>query len=167
MWSRIDSAFRASAAGRWYATLQANERTLVSALAAFLAAVVVYLAIWSPLADWSHGADARYQRQMAVLDWMHLKEKEARAAGQRSEGTPESGSVWTLVANSAAKSGVKLLSYQPEGSGGVSVVLQNQPFNTVVSWLADLEQRDHVTVKQISIDGQTAPGVVNARINLK
>lgn len=72
----------------------------------------------------------------------------------------------TLVANSAARSGVQLLRYQPEGSGGVSVVLQNQPFNTVIQWLSDLEQTDHVGVKQISIDDQTEPGMVNARINL-
>jgi general secretion pathway protein M len=166
MWTRIDNAFRASAAGRWYGALEANERTLVAGVAAFLGLAILYFAIWSPVADWSHRADARYQRQTAVLEWMQQKEKEARAAGQRSEGTPESGSLLTVVANSAARSGVQLLRYQPEGSGGVSVVLQNQPFNTVIAWLSDLEQRDHVAVKQISIDDQTEPGMVNARINL-
>lgn len=166
MWTRIDHAFRASAVGRWFVALEANERTLVTALAAFVAAALLYVIVWQPLADWSHRADAQYQHQMALLDWMRLKEKEARAAGQRNEGAPESGSLLTLVANSAARSGVQLLRYQPEGSGGVSVVLQNQPFNTLITWLADLEQRDHVTVKQISIDEQSEPGLVNARINL-
>ena len=166
MWTRIDNAFRASAAGRWYGALEANERSLVAGLAAFLVLVIVYLGIWSPLADWSHRADAQYQHQMAVLEWMHQKEKEARAAGQRNEGTPESGSLLTVVANSAARSGVQLLRYQPEGAGGVSVVLQNQPFNTLIAWLSDLEQRDQVTVKQISIDDQSEPGMINARINL-
>jgi general secretion pathway protein M len=166
MWARIDNAFRASAAGRWYGGLEANERSLMAGLAGFLVLVILYLGIWSPLADWSRRADAQYQHQMAVLEWMHQKEKEARAAGQRNEGTPETGSLLTVVANSAARSGVQLLRYQPEGSGGVSVVLQNQPFNTVIAWLSDLEQRDHVAVKQISIDDQTEPGMVNARINL-
>jgi general secretion pathway protein M len=72
----------------------------------------------------------------------------------------------TLVANSAARAGLQLLRYQPEGGGGVSVVLQNQSFNALIGWLADLEQRDHVAVKQISIDAQSEPGLVNARINL-
>jgi type II secretory pathway component PulM len=46
------------------------------------------------------------------------------------------------------------------------VVLQNQSFNALIEWLGQLEQRDSVAVKQISIDGQTKDGLVNARINL-
>jgi general secretion pathway protein M len=166
MWARIDNAFRASSAGRWFAARDSNERSLVILLVVFLAVVTLYVGVWSPISDWSNRADARYQRQMALLDWMRLKEKEARIAGQRNEGTPEAGSLLTLVANSAARAGLQLLRYQPEGGGGVSVVLQNQSFNALIGWLADLEQRDRVVVKQISIDDQSEPGLVNARINL-
>jgi len=166
MLERIDNAFRASAGGRWFASLEPNERTLVALLAGFLVVVLLYVAIWRPVSEWSHGADAVYQRQIAVLDWMHLHESEARAAGQRADSTRESGSLLTVVANSAAHAGLQLLRYQPEGSGGVSVVLQNQSFNALISWIAALEQDNHVTVKQISVDAQTEPGLVNARIIL-
>jgi general secretion pathway protein M len=166
MRERLDNAFRGSAIGRWFATLEPNERTMVTVLAAFLVVVLLYLAIWRPLSEWSNRADALYQRQIAVLDWMRLHESEARAAGQRSDSTRESGSLLTVVANSAAHAGVQLLRYQPEGSGGVSVVLQNQSFNAVIAWVAELEQEDHVTVKQISIDAQSEPGLINARIIL-
>ena len=166
MLERFDNAFRESAIGRWFATLEPNERTMVTVLAGFLVAVLLYLSIWRPVSDWCNRADALYQRQIAVLDWMRLHESEARAAGQRSESTRESGSLLTVVANSAAHAGVQLLRYQPEGGGGVSVVLQNQSFNAVIAWVAALEQEDHVTVKQISIDAQTEPGLVNARIIL-
>ena len=50
--------------------------------------------------------------------------------------------------------------------GGISVVLQNQSFDAVIAWIADLEQTDHVAVKQISVDAQSQPGMVNARITL-
>ena len=166
MWDRIDTAVRTSAAGRWFASLERNERVMVTLLLAFLGVTLLYLAMWRPLSEWSDRADAAYQHQIALLDWMHLHESEARAAGQRSDATPESGSLLTLVANSAARAGIQLLRYQPEASGGVSVVLQNQPFNALISWIAELAQDDHVTVKQISIDAQNESGLVNARINL-
>jgi len=166
MLQRLDNAFRESAAGRWYFALESNERTMVALLGCFLVAVLLYLTIWSPLHEWSSGADARYQRQIAVFDWMRLHESEARAAGQRSTTARESGSLLTVVANSAAHAGVQLLRYQPEGSGGVSVVLQNQSFNALISWVAELERDAHVTVKQITIDAQSEPGLVNARIIL-
>jgi general secretion pathway protein M len=97
---------------------------------------------------------------------MRLHENEAKAAGQRADATHESGSLLTVVANSAAHAGLLLLRYHPEGSGGVSVVLQNQSFDSLITWIAELEQDDHVTVKQISVDAQTEPGLVNARIIL-
>ena len=165
MWNRIDNALRASAAGRWFVTLESNERSMVALLVAFIAALLLYSVIWRPLHDWSSAADATYQRQLALLDWMRLHESEARAAGQRVNGSPESGSLLTLVANSAARAGLQLLRYQKEGDG-VSVVLENQPFNSLIGWIAALEHDDNVTVKQISIDGQGTPGLVNARITL-
>jgi len=166
VWSRVETAFHASAAGRWFATLEANERTMVIGLIAFLAVVILYIGIWRPLDEWSSNADAQYRRQLAVVDWMKLHEKEARDKGQRADGARESGSLLTTVANSAAHAGIQLLRYQPEGSGGVSVVLQNQPFNALIGWIAQLEQDSHVSVKQISIDSQNESGLVNARIVL-
>jgi general secretion pathway protein M len=166
MLQRLDNAFRESAVGRWFVSLEPNERMMVTLLAAFLFVVLLYTALWRPLSEWSNRADALYQHQIAVLDWMRLHEKEARAAGQRADSTREPGSLLTVVANSAAHAGLQLLRYQPEGSGGVSVVLQNQSFNSLISWIAELERENHVTVKQISIDGQTDPGLVSARIIL-
>jgi general secretion pathway protein M len=165
MWNRLDTAFRGSSAGRWFWGLQPNERTMVTALAALLVLTVLYTGVWSPLNEWSNRADALYQRQLAVLDWMRLHENEAKAAGQRADATREGGSLPTVVANSAARAGLQLLRYQPE-AGGISVVLQNQSFDAVIAWIADLEQTDHVSVKQISVDAQTEPGMVNARITL-
>lgn len=165
MWNRLDSAFRSSSVGRWFFALQANERTMVTALVAALLVAIMYTGVWSPLSEWSNRADALYQRQLAVLDWMRLHENEAKSAGQRAEATRESGSLPTVVANSAARAGLQLLRYQPE-AGGISVVLQNQSFDALIAWIADLEQTDHVAVKQISIDSQNEPGLVNARITL-
>ena len=54
----------------------------------------------------------------------------------------------------------------PKAAAGVSVVLQNQSFDALIKWIADLGQDNQVIVKQISIDGQSEPGLVNARITL-
>ena len=167
MWDRLENTLRDSVAGRWFTGLEAKERTLAAALAALVALAAIYAIVWQPLHAWSSDADRRYQHQLALLDWMRQQEGAAREAAQRGQGSPASGSLLTVVANSAASAGLQLLRYQPEASGGVSVVLQNQSFNALIEWLGQLEQRDGVGVKQISIDGQADNGLVNARINFK
>ena len=55
---------------------------------------------------------------------------------------------------------------QPESDGAVSVVLQAQPFNTVVEWLDRLQKTHSIEVQRISLDAEGQPGLVNAQIRL-
>ena len=163
---QLKSELDRSAAGRWYAGLGERDRLAVAALLAFLVVVLIYLALWTPISSFAEAADRRYTDTEALLGWMKLTEQEARASSSTAPGPRSGGSLLTLVANSASEAGVQLTRFQPEGSGGVSVVLQNQDFNAVIRWLEHLTVREQVVVRQLSIDGQEKPGLINARINL-
>ena len=163
---RLRGELDRSAAGRWFAGLGERDRLAVAALSAFLLVVLVYLAVWLPVSSFAEAADARYRKQEALLGWMKVTEQEARTSSSTSSGPRSGGSLLTLVANSASEAGVQLTRFQPEASGGVSVVLQNQDFNAVIRWLERLTVREQVVVRQLSIDDQDEPGLINARINL-
>ncbi len=97
---------------------------MVTLLVAFIVVLLLYTRVWSPLHDWSNRADAKYQRQLAVLDWMRVHESEARAAGQRVERLARS----RLVADAGCKlcgacRACSCCDIRPEGDG-VSVVLR-------------------------------------------
>ena len=153
-----------SQAGRWLAGLEARDRMVVLALAAVVAFALFYALLWLPVHRWADAQSERYESQVALLDWMHANEAAARKKGQ--EADHPAGPDTTTIANSAAAAGVQIAHYQVEAGGGVSVVLQSQPFNAVLSWVAQLEQQQQVVVKQMSVDAQGDPGRVNARINL-
>ena len=166
MLENLLTLWRTSAAGRAYAQLGERDRLAVTGLAAFLALVVIYLAIWRPIAAWQDAADARYQRQLGVLEWMRAHETEARAAARGADAQRDGGnSMLSVVSSTANRAGVKLTRFQPEGSGGVSVVIQNQPFNAVLRWLDDLAD-EGIDVRTLSIDRQGQNGLINGRINL-
>jgi type II secretory pathway component PulM len=159
--------WRTSAAGRWLDALEPRDRAIVVALAAAVVATLLFLGIWQPVASWSSAQNARYERQVAILDWMRANEAAARAAGQQDDGSGNTGgSLLTLVANTAASAGIQLTRYQPDAGGGVSVVLQGQDFNAMLQWLAAMQAQRQVRVRQMSVDAQGDPGKVNARLNL-
>lgn len=157
---------RASAAWQFYSALGDRDRLAVVGLAAFLALVLIYLAIWRPVSEWRDGANSRYQQQLGVLEWMRTHEADARAAA-RTAATERSGndSMLSVVSSTANRAGVKLTRFQPESGGGVSVVIQNQPFNAVLRWIDDLAS-ERIRVRTLSIDRQGQSGLVNGRINL-
>ena len=167
MIQRIETQFRESAAGKWFEGLIPRDRLVVMALAVALVLALAWVLIWQPVHDWSTAAQQRHEEQSALIEWMKMNELQARDAG-RSAGSSRSasGSLLTLVANSAAEAGIQLNRVQPEGGGGVSVVLQNQPFSEVLRWLGELSTRHQVTIRQVSIDKQPAPGIVNVRVNM-
>lgn len=165
---RLVEGFRESPAGRWLDALAPRDRQIVVALAIVLSIAIIFTFVWQPIRDWSVAAQERQQQQVALLDWMRANEAAARAAGASGGGrqsTTGQGSLLTLVANSAAEAGIQLTRVQPEATG-VSVMLQNQPFSEVLRWLGKMVEQHHVTIRQVSIDRQTSPGIVNARVTL-
>lgn len=162
---RLVEGARESAAGRWFEGLNQRDSTIVVALGAVLLALLAFAFVWLPIHDWSSAAQARHEKQRQLLEWMKANETAARevARSTGSTGAAAQGSLLTLVANSAAEAGIQLTRVQPEANG-VSVVLQNQPFSEVLRWLAKLAEQHQVTIRQVSMDRQNAPGIVNARI---
>jgi len=159
--------WRQSAAARWLDGLEPRDRAIVIALAMALVATLLYLVVWQPIHAWSNAQAERYERQVALLDWMRANEAAARAAGREdTSASGAGGSLLTLVANTAASTGIQLTRYQPDAGGGVSVVLQGQDFNAMLQWLAAMQAQRQVRVRQMSVDAHGDPGKVNARINL-
>jgi type II secretory pathway component PulM len=52
---------------------------------------------------------------------------------------------------------------QPSGTG-VRVQLEAAPFDTLVTWLATLDERYGLAIESITVDRAARPGVVNASI---
>jgi general secretion pathway protein M len=158
-------AWQQSVAHRWLQALSPRDRSIVNALAIVLAAVLVYVAVWQPIANWRAQADADYRQALAIKEWIIANEARLAAAGPTTGGR-QSGTLLTTIANSAAASGIQLAHVQREGEEGVSVVVQDQEFNRVLQWLDLLTTREQLTIRQLSIDGQPNPGRVTARISI-
>ena len=164
----LTNAWQASSTGRWWSTKAAREQLLYVAVAAAVAATLLWLAVWLPLADWQEREMRRLDNAQQLFEWVTVNEGRARAAangaGQRDEaGT---GSILPAITQAAEAAGIRLARLQPESGGAVSVSLEQQPFDQVLAWLAKLDDGSGVRVVQASLDAHRAPGFVNARLRL-
>ena len=165
MFETLTEDLRRSSVNRWYTELETRDQKIVVGLilASILALLVVF--VWLPLSNWSTSETQRYQNSQALLDWIKLNETQARrvASSIQSENSTKE-SLLAAISNSAKGANLQLLRFQEEAGGGVSVVLQDQPFSDVLRWLSSLNQQQNIQIRQLSIDAHTAPGRVNARI---
>ena len=158
---------RNSAVGRWLAQRELSERLMLGLLAATAAVAIFGLGIWQPLADWQGREASRHRNAQNLVVWLQANESRLRAASEQS-GDPQSARpIIPVVTKAAEVKGLEVSRLQPEADGVVSVVLQDQKFNDLMAWIAELNDAQGVQVVRASVDSQGEPGYVNAQIRLR
>lgn len=152
----------------WLDGLAPRERSLV-VWGGIAAAVLVFLgALVMPLYTAAAKSAARVEQKRADLSWMRGVVAELRAAGPAGPSASSGQSLVVIIDQTARQAGLErsLSGSQPSGTGGIRVRLEAAPFDTVVAWIALLQQQHAILVESATMDHGAAPGVVNASIVL-
>jgi general secretion pathway protein M len=148
----------------WYSGLQEREQRVVAVGGVAVAVLVLVLGILMPLQSAVSSAVKRNETKRQDLAWMRANAPEIRAAGgQLAADTGEAPVVVVdRVGREAGLAGA-LRGTQPNGNG-VRVQLEAAPFDTLVTWLATLDERYGLAVESVTVDRTAQPGTVNASI---
>ena len=152
----------------WLAGLSERERRMVT-WGALGAAVLIFLGgIVLPLYATAGRIERRVEQKQQDLEWMRSVAGELGAAGPA--GAAGSGQSLIVIVDESARTaglGSALTGTQPSGTGGVRVRLEGAAFDTVVAWLASLEQQYGLRIESATIDRGAQSGIVNASVILR
>ncbi len=165
---QLQVRLRESTIGKWYAGRDANERPVIAGVACLIVIAVLWSVVWKPISDWRDIEANRFENAQALLDWMRANEATARrtVGAVGSQNTPKR-SLLPVITRAANGEGIILNRLQPESSGAVSVVVQAQPFNSVLRWLNQMQENNNIVVQRVSLDAEGHPGLVNAQLRLQ
>jgi general secretion pathway protein M len=147
----------------WYAGLQERERRVVAIGGITVAVLILVLGILMPLHSAVSGAVQRNETKREDLAWMQVNAAEIRSAGSLPTDTGEAPVVLVDRVGREAGLASALRGTQPNGTG-VRVQLEAAPFDTMINWLATLDERYGLAIESITVDRAARPGVVNASI---
>jgi general secretion pathway protein M len=148
----------------WYGNLAAREQRMVGIGAVLVCALILFGGILLPLQSAVSTAVKGRDSRRADLEWMRVNAPEIRAgSGSLAPDTGEAPVVLVDRVGREAGLGSALRGTQPSATG-VRVQLEAAPFDTLVTWLATLEERYGLAIESISVDRAPRPGVVNANI---
>lgn len=146
---------------------QLNERERRAVIIAAIAVVlfIPYELAWVPFKHSMNSLESRVEKQQKDLVWMqeHVAEAQELTRAASSNGS-SSQPVYGLIESSARQRFGADIRIQQEGKGGVRVIIKNTGFDDVVLWLDDLFYKQHVNVKEFTVDRQKDAGRVNATI---
>lgn len=150
----------------WLGNLSARERNLVYAAAALATLALLYLVIVLPFTTTTSRMSARVEQKSADLAWMRAQAPHAVAAAGMSQS--RSGESLVVIVDRTARQaglGATLRDQSPNGNTGLRLRMEAASFDTLVTWLAVLQQQYGVGIESATIDA-AAPGLVNATLSL-
>lgn len=169
--SRLQStlaSLRTSAIGRWFYGRERSEQLIIAAVAALVLVSLLWLAVWKPISDWQVLEANRHQNAQQLLDWMRKNEQAAIQATRSGNPANQGGRALIPVITRAADAhDLRLNRLQPDSNGVISVVLQQQSFNQIMRWVAQLNENNGVSIDRATFDSEDAPGYVNAQLRLQ
>lgn len=151
----------------WWQERAPREQQVLQLLGLALVVFLLFVLLWQPLWSARNEARARYLSAHQTYDWMQSNAAAIQHARASSQQTRSSNSDWVMNINqSAAAAGLALKGFTPEGSNNVRVVLEKQPFATVLAWFATLKQTAGVVPANVQISATHDAGLVNVQVTL-
>jgi general secretion pathway protein M len=149
--------------------LAPGERRLAMAGGAVLGVALLYMLLWLPVQKELTRLRVSVPEERAQLQHMRSQAASIKPLRARGGSAPTAGTLLPVVEQSATARGLRgfVTRLEAEGSTGVQLTLDAVPFNSLISWLSDLQDNYSLVVENTSMDAHTAPGTVNAKIKLR
>jgi general secretion pathway protein M len=153
----------------WLDGLSPRERRMVLIGAGIVALAVLWLAIVLPLHTINAKRAARVEKKSADLAWMREAAPQvAEAAASGQVAGPSNESLVVLIDRTARQAGLgsSLRDQSPNGAHSLRLRLESASFDSLIAWLALLQQQHGVAVETANVDAGSAPGLVNASVTV-
>lgn len=159
----------------WWNGLNFRERWLVIMATVLATLLLLYQFAWTPWHKELERLRQSVAQQRTTLAWM----RQAALELERLQSTPEAPnrskrqqddgrSLPTLVDQTARSAGLGtvLKRVEPQGDGGIRVVLEAADFTNTIRWLVNLERNHGVRTSNAIVERHTNAGQINARLIL-
>ena len=156
----------------WWDSLQAKERLMAAIGAIFVAIAILYLMVWSPIADSRDNKKIRVENKRETLTWMNQKRQEVehlkRINPNLFNQATDNRSLLAIVDTGAKQMGIRssITRIDPDGENKAQIWLEDMSFDYLIVLLGELERRNHVQVADASLSKSEQIGNVSGKVTL-
>ncbi len=154
----------------WFEQLDDRERLLVSLAAVLLIIAIVVLGGLRPLMKQSaQNAQLVSDREALLADLENVAARLGPQRGSANASAASGGQSLVLLIDQSARARSLdgyLKRNQPEGDARIRLRFERAPFETLLTWLIDLQTKHAVTIESANIDMSKEPGRVNTNLIL-
>ena len=150
----------------WFAQLNQREQMSLFILSLAVGLYLLFVLIWSPLAtkrDALEVQNSAIAGSLARVDAMVSELLQLRDGGA-SVNTRRN--LTSLINQSTSRMELQVSRLQPSSRGDIQVRLENAAFDDVLEWLHEMEYREGLLVREVSVTQAGSLGRVNATVRI-
>lgn len=150
----------------WFLGLNQREQMSVLALGLVLVLYMLYVLVWSPLAT---KRDSLVMQNTAISESLVRVDAMASELMQLRDSGAQVGAkrnLTQLINQSTARLKLPVSRLQPNSRGDIQVRLENAAFDDVLQWLHEMEFREGLLVREVSVTQTGTTGRVNATVRM-
>jgi type II secretory pathway component PulM len=150
----------------WFLQLNQREQLSLLVLGLALGLYLLYMLVWSPLdgardrlAQQNESVATSLQRVDAMVSEItRLRESGARPGARRN--------LTSLINQSTSALALPVSRLQPNSRGEIQVRLESAAFDDLLTWLYQMEYREGLLVREVSVTQAGSVGRVNATVRI-
>lgn len=150
----------------WFAQLEQREQLSLVVLAFALALYVLYMLVWSPLESKRDQLILQNQGVASSLQRVDAMVSEITQLRDSGGGRNQRRNLTSLINQSTARLEIQVNRLQPNSRGEIQVRLEGAAFDDLMVWLHEMEYREALLVREVSITQSGSVGRVNATVRI-
>ncbi|MCL9682604.1 GspM family type II secretion system protein LspM [Legionella maioricensis] len=145
-------------------TLNEREKWMVVIAAVCLFIYCYYLLLYAPLSNKVTQKTAQLNEKIETLAWMQKVKQQGLSS--KTKQTVDNSQLLTLLATQLKDNSTLKFPYQLQqtGSGDIQLTFDAVPFKLFMGWLAKINDRYTITIKQFDVQHSEIPGITKLMI---
>ena len=150
----------------WFLRLEQREQLSLLLLAFALGMYVLYMLLWSPLDSARDQLTLQNRGVSESLQRVDAMVSEITQLRDSGGGNSKRRNLTSLINQSTGRLQLQVSRLQPNSRGEIQVRLEGAVFDDLLQWLHEMEYRESLLVREVSITQGGAVGRVNATVRI-
>jgi len=150
----------------WFAQLSQRDQMSLLVLAVVLVLYLLYMLVWSPLDSRRDDlalqntaiAESRVRVDAMVSEVLQLRQSGAKPGAKRN--------LTSVINASTSRLQLPVIRLQPNSRGEIQVRVENASFDDTLQWLYEMEYKEGLLVREVSLTQTGSVGRVNATVRI-
>jgi len=148
-----------------YDGLSDSDKRAVLILAFFFAVISMYLLLDKSF-QYRKAQVNDFKKNKSLMELLVSSEQKIKSLKQDKKLEGQDQALLTLVSSTANNYQITFKRFQPEGDTVLKLWMEHINFNNLLRWLNDINNRNGISVNEISVEQSKEEGYVDVRLTL-